>query len=419
MPEEKTILSSQTALNKTTLLDVPKDVIGVLASNYLSLQSIFSLRLTSKKFGLDDELNNIMNNKRLAIAVHAFGSFYLWRGKVFAVGRPYSGLKETIEQIPIPGNVSIRTIHVGSEYAIFSDGKNNYFEFGKHLSLTALPTYAEQIRKLQLKDSIITKVVTGDYNYFMCDNNGKWHSSGPHQASLDYLQEQGKNITHIVSKDKHTCLRDNDGRWYGFGKGEFFGAEEEVYEPVLITLPNEEAILDVKLGKENTFLKGSSGRWFAYGQNSRNQLGASDIVSQYSIFEYKTLDNLPIEKLIVGDYHVFACDKQNQWYFSGAYIRYQANDTRRPVTRAWEYSKIFHPINLPNSNKIINIITATSHTFYLDNQGRWYAGGPNISHDLIGFKESYLTLEPKEFNFFELANIADSETPESYNSLRR
>ncbi|MGQ3887556.1 hypothetical protein ACQUW5_00815 [Legionella sp. CNM-1927-20] len=420
LQEEKNSPLNSTNQNNTIILDVPGDVIGILASKYLSLHSIFSLRLASKKFGSDPHLKAAMNieKKKLQIAVHAFGSFYLWEGKVFAVGRPYRGLEKNIEHIPIQNDFLIRTMHVGSEYAIFGDMKNNYFEFGKHLSSELTPTYAEQIKKIEFSDGAITRVVTGDYDYFICDNKGLWHSSGPYQAALDYIQKKGKNITDVVSKDKHICLRDSDGSWYGFGKGEFFGAKGEIKEPVPIMLPAEETILDIKLGKENTFIRGSSGRWFACGYNSRNQLGAN-ASSSYPIFEYKSPHGLSIQNLAAGDYHVFACDTQDQWYFSGGYIRHQANNSKHPISIAWEGDKLFEPINLPNSNKIIKIITGTSHTFYLDNNRNWYVGGPNISHDLIGLKEAKLTLQPQEFNFFELANVSDSEeNMEWYKSMR-
>ncbi|WP_131781242.1 hypothetical protein [Legionella gresilensis] len=421
LQEEKNSPPHEMEQNNTTILDVPDDVIGVIASKYLSLHSIFSLRLTSKKFASNPQLKAVMDieKKRLQIAVHAFGSFYLWEGKVFAVGRPYRALTKTIEPIPIPSDFLIRAMHMGSEYAIFGDMKNNYFEFGKHLSSELIPTYAEQIKKIELSNGVITKVATGDYDYFICDSKGQWHhSSEPYQAALDCIQKKGKNITDVVHKNKHTCLRDSDGRWYGFGKGELFGTEGEINEPVLITLPTQETILDIKLGKENTFIRGSSGQWFACGRNSRNQLG-SNAGASYLIFKYKSPQGLPIEKLAVGDYHVFACDTQGQWYFSGGYIRHQSNDSKRPISVSWEGDKLFEPINLPNSNKIIKIITGTSHTFYLDNHRNWYVGGPNISHDLIGLKESTLTLQPQEFNFFELANISDSENSlEWYESMR-
>jgi len=184
--------------------------------------------------------------------------------------------------------------------------------------------------------------------------------------------------------DSSAFYLDNEGHCYASGDNYFgelglgISAPKFQDKPTLLTLPNNKAIKTLSLGHKFTFIQDIDGDWFGCGSNCLNKL--KDTFWQ-GIRQYRNPvpislpNNNKIIEIVPGDNHVFMCDSFGSWYGCG-------NNADGQLGIQLSQLNVLTPIQLPNNKSIKTIKTGLNTTFIQDGEGNWYGCGRNGANQL-------------------------------------
>ena len=179
-------------------------------------------------------------------------------------------------------------------------------------------------------------------------------------------------IIKIAAGNFHVLLLDDQYNCFGFRYNDHceLGAGQQRIEwksPRQIELPNNDKIIDIVAGANQTFLHSKSGAWYALGNNFRGELGIGHndlgVFPQYykpSPLLIRLFNNKPIVKIVSTNWVSFAQDDEGQWYGCGKI-------KTAILSKSYQSPEIvvyrFQPVFCPDGKNIIDIKLSSDTIF--------------------------------------------------------
>jgi len=238
----------------------------------------------------------------------------------------------------------------------------------------------------------------------------------PNLVSIENLQD-GESIKNVYATNKNAMVLTTHGRVFAWGLNNFgqlgVGTTISSNLPQLVhfsELLNAESINQISLGNNFTVALTNRGRVFAWGLNSKGQLGDGTTINQV-IPKLISFDVLAINESIyqveAGERHSLAVTTNGRVYGWGDNLYYQLGSGD---WQGWAIPKIITFPGLKTNESIKNVVAGYHSTSAITTTGEVYMCGYN-SDGQLGDGTTYDIRNPKRIVFNSL------QTGESIKSI--
>ena len=207
----------------------------------------------------------------------------------------------------------------------------------------------------------------------------------PSPVSVDLTPLNGDQIVTVAAGYSHFLAIDNQGHLWGWGSnvsGQLGDSFASRTSPALVNLAslNGSKVVAIAAGGAHSLALDDFGRLWAWGDNGYGQLGDGSFASRTSpvLVDLTPLNGSNVATVAAGYSHSLAIDDQGRLWAWGTNSYGQLGDgstTYRP-------SPVLVNLSPLNGSKVVTVAGGYDHSLAIDDQGRVWAWGYNVSGQL-------------------------------------